>query len=217
LDKILGFAMSPSIIIFDFGGVTGGTDWALLAQSIAPLLSLSQDQALNLLRQYRASKHTPMTPEAFWSAFEKQSGITLPVDWLATLEDLRCLATSENKAVIDIVHQLKDRGYRVALFSNVSPLRAAYVRRKGLYNHFDPVVLSCDIGAKKPAPEAFRALFDHLKAPPETCLLIDDKAQTVEAAKQLGMDGIVFSSVSNVLEELRQRGILLNVPQSQKT
>jgi putative hydrolase of the HAD superfamily len=206
--------MSPSIIIFDFGGVVGGTDWSLLAQSIAPLFNMSQDHALNLLQQYRASKHLPMSPEAFWSNFEKQSGITLPADWLATFEGLRCLATIENTAVINIVHQLKDQGYRVAIFSNVSPLRAAYVRRKGIYNHFDPVVLSCDIDAKKPTPEAFKALFDQIKKPPATCLLIDDKAQTIEAAKQLGMDGIVFSSVNNLLEELRKRGMVLNTPQS---
>ena len=206
--------MSPSTIIFDFGGVVEGTDWSLLAQSIAPLFNMSQDQALNLLQQYRASKHTPIAPEAFWSNFEKQSGITLPVDWLATLEDLRCLATTENKAVIDIVRQLKALGYRVAIFSNVSPLRAAYVRRKGFYNHFDPVVLSCDIGAKKPTLVAFKALFDQLKVPPNTCLLIDDKAQTIEAAQQLGMDGLIFSSVTNLVQELCKRGIALNIPKS---
>ena len=206
--------MSPSTIIFDFGGVVGGTDWSLLAQSIAPLFNMSQGQVLNLLQQYRASKHTPITPEAFWSNFEKQSGVTLPVDWLATFEDLRCLATTENLAVIDIARQLKALGYRVAIFSNVSPLRAAYVRRKGFYNHFDPVVLSCDIGAKKPTPEAFTALFDQLKEPPNSCLLIDDKARTIEAAQQLGMDGLVFSSVKNLLEDLRKRGIELTIPQS---
>ena len=199
---------NPSLIIFDFGGVAGGTDWSLLAQVLAPLFHLSVDQVLHLLRQYLAAKHASMTPEDFWSSFEKRSGITLPVDWLATFEDLRCLATHEDTAVIDIVRQLKSQGCRVALFSNVSPLRAEYVRRKGLYNYFDPVVLSCEIGAKKPSKEAFDALFSRINVPPEACLLVDDKAQTVEAAKQLGMDGIVFSSVSNLKEELRKRGFL---------
>lgn len=201
--------MTLSTIVFDFGGVVGGTDWSMLAQSIAPLFNLSQDQALDLLRQYRASKHTSITPEGFWSGFEKQNGITLPIDWIATLEDLRCLATHENKDVMEVVRQLKERGYRVALFSNVSPLRAAYVRRKGLYNPFDPVVLSCDIGAKKPSPEAFQVLFKQLQSLPEECVLIDDKAAIVNAGKELGMDGIVFSSTESLREELRKRGIVL--------
>ena len=196
-------------VIFDFGGVAGGTDWSLLAQSLAPLFHLSPDEVLHLLRQYRAAKHASMTPETFWSGFEKRSGITLPTDWLATFEDLRCLATREDTAVTNIVRQLKSQGYHTALFSNVSPLRAEYVRRKGLYTLFDPVVLSCEIGAKKPSAEAFKALFDRLHVPPEACLLIDDKSQTVEAAKERGMDAVAFFSVSNLKEELQNRGILV--------
>ena len=200
---------NPTTIIFDFGGVTGGTDWPLLAKSLAPLFNLSTDQAHDLLQQYRASKHTSASREDFWSDLEHRSGITLPADWLATFEDLRCLATREDKAVVDIAQRLKRQGYRVALFSNVSPARAKYVRRKGLYNSFDPVVLSCDVNAKKPAPEAFEALFSRLGVPPKECILIDDKAQTIEAARQWGMDGILFSSVDRLEEELKKRGIAL--------
>ena len=200
--------LKPSTIIFDFGGVAGGTDWSILAQSLAPLFNLSIDQARDLIRQYRSSKHTATTRESFWKNFEERSGITLPSDWLATFEDLRCLATREDRAVIDLVISLKRQGYRVALFSNVSPVRAEYVRRKGLYSHFDPVVLSCEVGAKKPAPEAFKALFDRLGIPPQECLLIDDKNQTVEAAVQRGMDGILFSSIGSLIEELGKRDIV---------
>jgi putative hydrolase of the HAD superfamily len=200
---------NPSTIIFDFGGVAGGTNWPLLAQALSPLFALSVAETSDLLRQYRASKHTPASRESFWSDLEHRCNVTLPEGWLATFEDLRCLATREDKAVIDIAQQLKRQGYKVALFSNVSPARAQYVRRKGLYRSFDPVVLSCEVNAKKPSPEAFEALFSQIGVPPKECLLIDDKPQTIEAARQWGMDGILFSSVENLIDELRKRGISL--------
>lgn len=192
----------PENIIFDFGGVCGGTNKALLAQSIAPLLDLSVPKATELLKDLKRAKREGKTADVFWHEFEQRSGNTLPTSWPGTFEDLKCLTTRENPAVIALVHALKNQGHRVVLFSNVSALRAAYMKRRGFYNHFDPVILSCDINTKKPSPDSFSILLNRLKAQPKDCLFIDDRLENITTAQALGMRGILFTSPEDLASRL---------------
>lgn len=107
----------------------------------------------------------------------------------------------------EIIHKLKAAGYRLALLSNMSENSASTIRNKGFYDAFNPVILSCDIGVKKPDPQAYLHLLTALQVPAENCIFIDDKAKNVDAAKALHMDGIIYVSVEELVKELQKRGI----------
>lgn len=195
------------IIVFDFGGVVGGTDRMLVAQTIAPILRISPEEALCVISELRLAKELGISQEQFWEDFEMESGRPLPKNWNEQYEEIRLLAIRAKPEMLTYVDALRERGYRVALLSNVTEPRAEFIRKQGFYRHFEPVVLSCEIGVSKPHKEAFVTLLNQLGASAGDCIMIDDKPENIAAARRLGIDGIIFSSVDDLGTELAKRGI----------
>ena len=195
------------IIVFDFGGVVGGTDRTLVAQTIAHLLGISSEEALCVISELRLAKELGISQQEFWENFEIEYGRRLPKNWNEQYEEIRMLAIRANPQMLIYVDSLRKRGYRVALLSNVTEPRAEFIRKQGFYRHFEPVVLSCEIGVSKPHKEAFVTLLNQLGASARDCIMIDDKPENIAAARRLGIDGIIFSSVDDLGAELEKRGI----------
>jgi len=63
-------------------------------------------------------------------------------------------------------------------------------------------------GLRKPAPEAFAAVCEHLGVPPSSCVFVDDRAVNVDAAAAFGMRALRFEGCADALERgLRERGL----------
>lgn len=77
----------------------------------------------------------------------------------------------------------------------------------GYYDLFHPVLLSCEIGVQKPNPEAFIILLNILQVMPSDVIFIDDRAQNVEAAKDLGIDSIQFFNANQLKDDLEKRSL----------
>jgi putative hydrolase of the HAD superfamily len=58
------------------------------------------------------------------------------------------------------------------------------------------------MGMMKPDPDIYLAVLNDLACRPDEAVFIDDKTENVEAARQLGMRGIVFRGVAEVQAEL---------------
>jgi len=83
-------------------------------------------------------------------------------------------------------------------------LREAYGH---LLRHFDDLVLSYEVRAMKPQPEIFQAAVARAGCRAEECFYTDDIAAYVDAARQMGIDGVVFESRVQLEGELRRRGM----------
>jgi putative hydrolase of the HAD superfamily len=195
------------IIVFDFGGVMGGTDKNVVAKMLASVLDLSQTEASSLMSELQIAKQQGISLDRFWKEYEGTSGKLLPPNWMEMYEEIRMEAIRAKPEMIHYVEALRNQGYRVAMLSNTTPSRADFIRKQGFYRYFEPVVLSCDIGVKKPQREAFMRLLDQLGVGAEYCILIDDKPENIEAACLLGIDGVLFTSVDKLGRELEKRGI----------
>ncbi len=57
--------------------------------------------------------------------------------------------------------------------------------------HFDDLVISAEVGLRKPDPAIYRLAAERLRIAPEECVFIDDLERNVEVARDLGMIGIV--------------------------
>ena len=195
------------VLIFDFGGVLGGTDLDSVSEQIAPLLEISVDDALALLIRCRDSKREGISEEDFWQEYAKSSETSLPSDWIHRFEKIKRLAIRSRPEMLALVDRLRKSGYRVALFSNVTTVRANFIRKLGVYDHFDAVILSCDIGARKPELGAFKILLEKVGASSGECLFIDNDTRNIAAAARCGMECVVFESPEQLQVDLSQRGI----------
>jgi len=103
--------------------------------------------------------------------------------------------------MLALIEELKAAGYQTAMLSNTVPWHAEAIRELGLYRPFSPVVLSYEIGYRKPNPKAYEILLQKLGRPPEETLFIDNKEENVVAARKAGMHAVHFTSC----KELRAR------------
>jgi putative hydrolase of the HAD superfamily len=91
-------------------------------------------------------------------------------------------------AMYELIRGLRRKGLRTALLSN-SWGTSGYAREDfpGL---FDAVVISAEVGMRKPEPRIFRHAAKELGVPPEACVFIDDVEANVNAAITCGMTGV---------------------------
>lgn len=124
--------------------------------------------------------------------------------------DYRGVVDEVNQDVVDLVLELKARGYTVGILSNIPEglainLRHAHSR---WLDRVDSVTFSYDIDAAKPDPAAFHAALDSLGVSPERVIFIDDTERNVLAAREEGLNAIRFRSVEELRENPLMEGIL---------
>ncbi len=113
------------------------------------------------------------------------------------------------EGTVDLLNQVKQRGFRTYLLSNLTEKAYEYLNHKfDVFPLFDGKVFSFQENRIKPEPEIYKRLLQRYKLVPGECVYIDDIASFVTVAKQLGMIGIVFTTPAELRAQLRQLGVL---------
>jgi putative hydrolase of the HAD superfamily len=98
-----------------------------------------------------------------------------------------------------------DGGTKAALLSNmVLEIGARLKQNFTLLSRFSHLTLSCEVGSVKPEPAIYRHVLEGLGVAPDRALLIDDRAVNIDAARALGMHGIVFRGYDELIREIDQ-------------
>lgn len=95
--------------------------------------------------------------------------------------------------MIDLVRDLRASGTRTGLLSNSWGVRDGYPREL-LGELFDDVVISGEVGMRKPEERIFRLAADRLGLTPAQCAFVDDVEANVVAAAALGFTGVHHSA-----------------------
>jgi len=102
-------------------------------------------------------------------------------------------ATELVPEMVDLVRDLRRSGTRTGLLSNSWGERDGYPRDL-LAELFDDVVISGQVGMRKPEERIFRLAVDRLGLTPEECAFVDDVEANVAAAAALGFAGVHHSA-----------------------
>jgi epoxide hydrolase-like predicted phosphatase len=112
------------------------------------------------------------------------------------------------RAMVDAVRSARAGGVRTGLISNSWGT--------GRYPHellgelFDGVVLSGDVGIRKPAPRIYELGAEAIGLPPTGCVFVDDLPFNLPPAQELGMATVHHTDVHRTISELeRLLGIAL--------
>jgi len=89
--------------------------------------------------------------------------------------------------MFDVLRIAKRGGIRTALLSNSWGNSYPTERFAEL---FDAVVISGEVGMRKPEERIYAHTLAEVGHPPETCVFIDDMQQNIEAAESAGMIGV---------------------------
>jgi putative hydrolase of the HAD superfamily len=115
---------------------------------------------------------------------------------------------SLDKELLALILKLKDK-YKIALLSNASSSHLRDVMKQAnIYNLFDEVVISSEIGYTKPSNQIFDHLLKCLGIKADEAIFIDDNQSFVDAANNLGITGIKYTNVDSLIKSFEEMGII---------
>lgn len=176
-------------IVFDLGGVVVARDRHKVSREFADFFAFVCC--------------TPM-PE-FWVEYDRGTKTRAEVEQI--MADIKgCPVARCHEAMataIDIqapiacteqlIHELKERGYRLLVLSNMSSDFIKHIRRFDVYREFEGDVVSCEVKTVKPEAEIYRCLLDRFELDPAETLFIDDREANLRAAEQFGITTFHFT------------------------
>ncbi|HEY8481960.1 MAG TPA: HAD-IA family hydrolase [Spirillospora sp.] len=114
-------------------------------------------------------------------------------------------AFSPVEPMYDALRAARAAGTRTALLSN--SWGNDYPRHM-FADLFDAVVISSEVGLRKPDERIFRHALDLLGVEPAECVFVDDIEHNVRAAERLGILGIHHTAPDTTIAELRKLRLL---------
>jgi putative hydrolase of the HAD superfamily len=113
-------------------------------------------------------------------------------------------ALAPNRELFDYYRTLRrDRGLRFALCTNnVREWEPLWRPKLPIDELFEVVVDSAFVGTRKPEPEIYAITLERLGLPGEACAFVDDLAVNIDAAREVGMHGILFRDTEQTIAEL---------------
>ena len=105
-----------------------------------------------------------------------------------------------------LIKELKERGYKLYVLSNMSKEYIEYLRKLPVFEYFDYEAVSCELHLGKPDRRIYEHLLSHCNLVPSETIFIDDRKDNVEAAAELGIIPFHFAlnDPEGSCEELRK-------------
>jgi len=114
------------------------------------------------------------------------------------------------EGVVELLKNLKENGYKIALASS-SPMRLIkeVICKFDIEKYFEVVVSSEDVTRGKPKPDIFIYTAGLLNVKPYECLVIEDSKNGVKAAKAAGMKCIGFKNPNSINQDLSKADVVV--------
>ena len=101
--------------------------------------------------------------------------------------------TPLNKKIQDFLIGVKGK-YKLAMISNINETHFEFLKKKmPIFGEFDKLILSYEVGFRKPAIEIYNAALRAVGAKKSDAFYIDDRADLIEAASGFGIKGMTFN------------------------
>ena len=146
-----------------------------------------------------------ISEDVYWQEVIKKN------EWNISIDILKKSARrnfTEIKGTREIIKQLKEKGYTLILLSNHGKEWVEYIESQYAYRTlFNHVVYSYDVHLAKPNKDIFKHVLTTFALTPEECLLIDDSVKNVTAAKESGINTIIFKTSENLKNDLEKFNI----------
>lgn len=195
-----GFEMRIKGVLIDFGDTLAYVDKGGNKKYVEGLLSILKNHGcqhnvddFNLRLSdlyYESSKGLISNHERFWESL--LTSLDMPVNprVVKELEDFR----EQNYATIfklceDVLPVLSGlhQEYRLALVSNCAVGLSQVIKTLGIAEFFDAIVLSYEVGARKPDKNIYVEAIRQVQLDPEKCIFVSDEISDLEGANELGM------------------------------
>ncbi len=180
-------------MIFDFGGVLWDMRWdvardldrshGLPRSSVFD--TLYRNETWGAIERGRGDRRAWL--EAAHQTLEERAGRPLP-----PLHEEWRLSQHAIEPNLQLVRELRAT-HKLGILSNADlSLRGRLEGEIGIHHLFDDIVCSAEVGMAKPEAGIYTLAAERLGLPPGECVFVDDLDANVEAAREVGMQAVLF-------------------------
>ena len=203
--------MDIKAIIFDFGGVIVRTADYSPRRNLEIRLGLAEWESEKIVFNSEIGQQAQrgeVTNDTLWHSVAERLSLSP-----AELEQFQAEFWGGDvldEALVDLIRSLNGR-YTTALISNATDgLRATLTGKYPIADAFDLIVISAEEKVMKPRPEIYLRTLERLGLEPGQSVFVDDFAENIAGARNLGMHTIHFNPSVDVAAELKALGVNLS-------
>lgn len=116
----------------------------------------------------------------------------------------------ENENLKTLLKELKGKGFKLAVATSSLRWRAEKILDLlGIKDYFEVIITAEDIEKHKPNPEIFLKVAKKLNVKPKNCVVIEDAASGIEAAKRGEMKVIALLTKFQGKEDLKEADLII--------
>lgn len=178
-------------VIFDLGNVLVAYDHRRTLEALAEVSAATVDELWAIAHEIGHTLEVgDMSGAELHELLVQRAGTTRDFERFFTAF---CSGMTPDPAALDYALSIQDwPDATAAVISNTNELHVRWLdEHVAALKQFDLVMMSNEVHLAKPDPAIFLLALELLDLPPAQTLFIDDMAENVDAAKELGMAGLV--------------------------
>jgi HAD superfamily hydrolase (TIGR01509 family) len=179
--------------LLDLYDTIAWTDWAAVSAWLLARLEVTQEDLFRAYVETRPARGRGLYGSVAGDvkALADACGRRLAPDEVARLSsDLVAFMRGSVRTYDEVLPTLRAwraRGFRVAVISNCDHVTRPVVDHLGLEREVDAVLLSCELGLRKPEAQLFEEGLRRLGARVEDAVFVDDQPEYLDGADRLGL------------------------------
>ena len=184
--------MTIKAIIWDLEGVILRTAEGSVSTTLARLLEVPVEKVKPVLDSNFDARVDlgEFSQDEYWDYIIENVG--RPPEYKSRLDHFFDEEMKVDQQVLGDIHHYR-KYLKTCLFSNFSKdLRCLMKKHWPISNAFDEILISSEIGKRKPQPEAFQHALDALGCMAGETIFVDNQLNNVEGAEEVGLHAILY-------------------------
>ncbi|NQV04181.1 MAG: HAD-IA family hydrolase [Candidatus Omnitrophica bacterium] len=195
------------VIICDLGSVLVNFDHRIAVKKIMQHTPKAEEDIYNLFFDSGITElyeEGRISSSEFFSQVKDALQLDMDCDGFFPVWNDIFFETELNIKVRDFLRKIRPR-YKLVMLSNLNMTHFEFLKKTmdNIFDEFHKLVLSYEVGFRKPAPQIYKVALDFAKTSPERAFYIDDRRDLVDAAAGLGIKGVVFNG-ERALDSIRR-------------
>lgn len=208
--------MAIRAVIFDYGLVLSGPPEPGARAKLLEITALAPEIFDEHYWKYRLDyDRGTLNGHSYWQTIARDTGLNLSAEQVASLVEQDVLLwASLNPVMLEWVMRVQAAGLKTAILSNMGVDLLAHMRENFRWlDSFDHHTWSCELNVVKPESAIYTHTLEALGVQPHEALFLDDKAENIAGARQLGMHALLFRNPAKLSEDLAAAEWAHDLPQ----
>ena len=197
-------------ITFDFGGVLYRYDGDVLLEALSGGSNIDLKDFKSLLagsKLDRAHFRGEIKAAELLELLRNKVGLNMTEDDLANAYSD---SVKPNEEVFELVRALEG-DYNLQLYSDTPEiLYETVIKNMPIIDSFSALTLSFEVGELKDSPSGYQDVINKSNHEPGEIAFVDDRKEYAEKARELGIHGIRFKGIRELIESFEEVGVKLD-------